>query len=171
MRKLYAHKYRLGTQGATKITNELQQNVYLIVGKWGRHQDSLSVYAISGKLLAEIKQRGLGIFPSFELFSQNIHVGSLRRYHLGKKDILLIKGLNWVVVGNLSTSRYTVYSGKKRIMSLKEVALPAGNYLELTVKNKEDEALCICIVAILDYFAHSSKKKKFSFFVPRTKFD
>ncbi|KRL99730.1 LURP-one-related/scramblase family protein [Liquorilactobacillus satsumensis] len=171
MRRLYAHKYRLGALGATKITNEFQQNIYLVVGKWGRHQDVLSVYAISGELLAEIKQRGFGIFPRFELFSHQQHVGTLRRYHLGRKDVLLVKKLNWIILGDFSTYRYNIYSGKEHLMSLREVALPRGDYLELAVKNTEDEALCLCIVAILDYFAHSAHRKKNPFLIPRAKFD
>ncbi|KRM95838.1 hypothetical protein FC19_GL001317 [Liquorilactobacillus aquaticus DSM 21051] len=160
MRKLYVQKGRLAEQGASTISDINRKKIYLVVGKWGRHQDVLSVYAISGTLLAEIKQHGFGLLPHFDLFKHNEHVGTLRRYHFGKKDILIVRGLNWFIVGDLYTSRYRIFHGRHTIMTLQEVTLPFGDCLELSIDNEENEALCICIVAILDHLVRSLSKKR-----------
>ncbi|KRL02994.1 LURP-one-related/scramblase family protein [Liquorilactobacillus capillatus] len=160
MRKLYVQKGRLAEHGASTISDINRKKLYLIVGKWGRHQDVLSVYAISGTPLAEIKQRGFGLLPHFDLFKHNELVGSLRRYHFGRKDILIVRRLNWFIVGDLYTSHYRIFHGRHTIMTLQEVTLPYGDYLELSINNAEDEVLCICIVAILDHLVHSISKKR-----------
>lgn len=159
MRNLYAHRYRLSAQGATKIVDENSKAIYLVVGNWGRHQDVLSVYSISGELLAHIKQRGFGVFPKFELFANNQKVGILRRINFASKDLILIRGLNWIVTGNIPNFNYKIYQKKELIMSLQEVLLASGSFLELTISKKSKEPLCLCIVAILDYFENSTNKK------------
>ncbi|KRN06000.1 hypothetical protein FD15_GL001186 [Liquorilactobacillus sucicola DSM 21376 = JCM 15457] len=173
MRKLYVRKGRLAEQGASTISDKNRKKLYLIVGKWGRHQDVLSVYAISGALLAEIKQHGFGLLPHFDLFKDNKRVGSLRRYHFGRKDILIVRGLNWFIVGDLYTSHYRIFHGRRTIMTLQEVTLPFenGDYLELTIDNEEDEALCVCIVAILDHLLRSISKKHAHLYNLRVKYD
>lgn len=171
MRKLYVQKGRLAEQGASTISDINRKKLYLIVGKWGRHQDVLSVYAISGTLLAEIKQHGFGLLPHFDLFKDNERVGSLRRYHLGKKDILIVRGLNWFIVGDLYTSRYRIFHGRRTIMTLQEVTLPFGDYLELSISDEANEALCICIVAILDHLVHSFSKKQSRLYNLRIKYN
>jgi uncharacterized protein YxjI len=153
LRTLYARKFRLAHQGASTVTDRNSQAVYLVVGKWGRRNDVLSVYAISGKLLAEIKQTGFGIFPCFKLYSHQQLVGNLRRYHFGKKDLLLVNKLNWMIVGDIYSFNYRIYHGRDLIMQLSEVSMLTGNYLELNISAVENESLCLCIVAILDYFA------------------
>ncbi len=171
LRNLYAHRHRLSTQGATKIVDENSKAIYLVVGNWGRHQDVLSVYAISGELLAQIKQRGFGIFPKFDLFLNDKKVGSLRRINFGNKDLILIKGLNWVVTGNIIKFVYKIYHKQTLIMSLQEVMLPSGKFLELAINNEANEPLCLSIVAILDYFASSSQKKRRSHYQFQVKYD
>ncbi|KRM06532.1 hypothetical protein FC89_GL000680 [Liquorilactobacillus ghanensis DSM 18630] len=158
-------------QGASTVTDKNSQAVYLVVGKWGRHNDVLSVYAISGELLAEIKQTGFGIFPSFNLYLHNQHVGRLKRYHFGKKDLLLVRKLNWMIIGDIYSFNYRIYHRKDLIMQLAEVSLLTGNYLELKITAEKDEPLCLCIVAILDYFAQKPIGKQQKNYNLNIKFD
>ena len=153
MRTLFARKFQMSRQSATTVCDENFKAVYLVVGKWGRHGDVLCVYAISGELLAEIRQVGFGIFPRFNLYTGHQFIGKLRRYHLGKKDLLFIKELNWFIVGDLYSFNYRIFKGRIEVMKLKEVLLANGHFLELKVANQADEPLCLCIVAILNYFA------------------
>ncbi|KRM88799.1 LURP-one-related/scramblase family protein [Liquorilactobacillus vini] len=153
MRTLYARKYRMSHQGATTITDKNFATVYLVVGKWGRHGDVLSVYAISGELLAEIRQVGFGIFPRFNLYFKHHFIGKLRRYHFGKKDLLVVKELNWFVVGDIYSLNYRIFKGRTQIMQLNEVLLANGRFLQLKIDSIHHEPICLCIVAILNYFA------------------
>ena len=158
MRKLYAKKNQLSTRGITLIKDEHNNAIYTLMGNWGMHRGVLSVYYINGDLSAEIKQKSLGLFPKFELYSHRKKVGSLRRYYGVSRDMLFVKGLNWFIIGNLLTFNYKVFYGRECIMTISKVELTNGAYLEFHIKYEDDEALCLCVAAILDYWARSGKK-------------
>ncbi|MBD5069426.1 MAG: hypothetical protein HDT50_04425 [Lactobacillus sp.] len=158
MRNLYTRRSELSNRGTIRVKDDSGRLVYLMLGKWGIHPGVLSVYDVSGPLLAEIKQRSLGFFPKFDLYASKKHVGSLRRYQGISHEMLFVKGLNWFIVGNLMTFNYKVYHGRQCIMTISEVQLTAGTSLEFHIKNKDDEPLCLCIAAILDYWARHDLK-------------
>lgn len=110
MRKLYSYRNRLSTRGTTTITDENGSNVYLINGRWGMHAGVMSVYSSSGLLEAEIKQRSLGMLPKFDLYKKRKYAGSIRRYYGVSREMLFVKKLNWLIMGNLSTYNYRVFS-------------------------------------------------------------
>ncbi|MCP0886330.1 hypothetical protein LB941_03135 [Ligilactobacillus sp. WILCCON 0076] len=156
MRKLYSSRNNLSSRGSTTIKDEQGKVVYLLTGRWGMHPAAMSVYDIDGVLLAEIKQRSLGLLPKFELFEQHKLVGSLRRYYGVGHEMLFIQKLNWFILGNSLTFNYKIYHGRTCILSLHEVELSSGKFLELQITHQDDEPLCICVVAILDFWAKSS---------------
>ena len=49
MRKLYFSRNSFA-QGARIVRDAHNQSHYLLVGRWGRRQDALSLYAIQGEL-------------------------------------------------------------------------------------------------------------------------
>ncbi|MEY8663181.1 LURP-one-related family protein [Ligilactobacillus faecis] len=160
MRELYTKRTELSNRGTVKITDRSGRLVYFIIGKWGLHPSVLSIYDVSGPLLAEIKQRSLGLFPKFDLYENKKHVGSLRRYYGINREMLFVRGLNWFIIGNLLTFNYKVYHGRKCIMTISEVQLTTGARLEFHIENQADEPLCFCIAAILDYWARLDLKTK-----------
>ena len=111
MRKLYSYRNRLSTRGTTTITDESGSNVYLINGRWGMHAGVMSVYSSSNLLEAEIKQRSLGMLPKFDLYKKRKYAGSIRRYYGVSREMLFVKKLNWLIMGNLSTYNYRVFHG------------------------------------------------------------
>jgi len=159
MRNLYTKRENLTGNGTTTVKDEHGHALYFITGRWGMHPAVLSVYAVNGDLQAEIKQRSLGFWPTFELFSNRQLVGSLRRYYGLGAEMLFVKKLNWLILGNSLTFNYKIYHGRQCILSLREVELASGNYLELAITNEADEALCLCVVAILDFWAKKAVKK------------
>ena len=72
--------------------------------------------------------------------------------------MLFVKKLNWLILGNSLTFNSKIYHGRQCVLSLHEVELASGNYLELTIADINDEALCLCIVAILDFWAKGGLK-------------
>lgn len=160
MRRLYSYRNRLSVRGTTAVTDERGANVYLINGRWGMHAGVMSVYSASGFLEAEIKQRSLGMFPKFDLYRKRRYAGSIRRYYGVSREMLLVKKLSWLIIGNLSTYNYRVFHGRECIMTINEVQLASGDYLEFTIAHEEDEALLLCVVSILDYWARSGKKMR-----------
>lgn len=160
MRKLYSHRNSLSMRGTTAIKDEHDKDVYLINGRWGMHADVMSVYDPLGNLEAEIKQKSLGMLPKFALYYHRQYAGSLRRYYGVSREMLFVKGLNWLILGNLLTFKYKVYHGRECIMTINEVESASGSYLEFTIAHQEDEALLLCVVAILDYWAKTGQRKK-----------
>lgn len=74
-------------------------------------------------------------------------------------------------MGNLINFAYKIYHKQTLIMSLQEVMLPSGKFLELAINNEIDEPVCLSIVAILDYFASSSQKKPHSRYRLQVRYD
>ena len=68
MRQLYLRDHDTDLHGTTVIRNYQGRSLYLLVGKWGMLHDVLSLYSISGELLAEVKQLSFGIVPKFALY-------------------------------------------------------------------------------------------------------
>lgn len=160
MRTLYTRRTELSNRGLIKIKDSSGRLVYMIVGKWGMSPSVLSVYDVSGSRLAQIKQRSLGLFPRFDLYDAEHHVGSLRRYYGISHEMLFVKGLNWFIIGNLMTFNYKVYHGRQCIMTISEVQLPTEKALEFHIFDQADEPLCLCISAILDRWARLDLKLK-----------
>ncbi|WP_282708841.1 LURP-one-related family protein [Ligilactobacillus sp. Marseille-Q7487] len=160
MRTLYSRRNALITQRSITIKDEHGQIAYLITGDRGKQQDVLTVFSIHGEILAQIKQKNFGIFPRFDLYQGNQHVGSLRRYYGIGREILFVKGLNWLILGNIFTFNYKIYHAKTCLMTISEVKLTKGKYLEFWFKEINDEPIGLCLAAILDHWAQKNIKQK-----------
>lgn len=160
MRLLYSRRNNLTSTDCATIKDEHGQIIYLITGKWGKAQDVLSIYSIHDELLAQVKQKSFGIFPRFDLYVKDQRVGSLRRYYGVGREMLFVKGLNWVIIGNIFNFNYKIYHRRDCLMSISEIHLTNGQGLEFAITNYADEPLCLCIAAILDHFAQKNLKEK-----------
>ena len=77
MRQLYIRDRSSDLHGTTVIRDKNGKSCYLLVGKWGMRYDALSLYAIDGALLAEVKQLTLGLLPKFALYVNRQRVGTI----------------------------------------------------------------------------------------------
>ncbi|GAA3611758.1 LURP-one-related/scramblase family protein [Secundilactobacillus similis] len=154
MRTLYIRQDSLATKGASVVRDADKRSIYLLIGKWGRHQDALSLYQISGDLLAELKQTSLGILPRFDIYYHNQKVGAISK-HLGLlNEVIYVSNLHWLIVGNIVTGDYRIYHGTTLIMT----SQGDGDLRALTVENRRQEPVCICIAATLDHWASHRRK-------------
>lgn len=160
MRALYAQRIGFTKKGVTTIKDEDDNIVYFITGRWGLVHDVLSVYNVSGTLLAEIKQSSLGLFPKFDLYSHHKKVGSLRRYYGVSTEMLFVKGLNWFLIGNLTNFRYKIFAGHEWVMKTGTVQKNGQDTIKFEFRYEKDEAPCLCVAAILDYWASNTKSVK-----------
>lgn len=150
MRTLYIGQNSLAAKGASVIRDVDHRSIYLLIGKWGRRQDALSLYRISGDLIAELRQTTLGIRPQFDIYQHNQKIGSLSR-HIGLfNEMIYISSLHWLVVGNFHSGNYRVYHGTSLVMESHR----QDDQRILTVTAEKDEPVCICIAATLDHWAH-----------------
>lgn len=160
-RTLYSRRTYLSARGVNTIKDRNGKIAYILSGRWGMMPAVMEVYDVSDQRLAQIRQRSLGILPRFELYDTNQEmVGSLRRYYRMGPEILFVSGLNWVVLGNSLHFNYRVYHGRKLIMTLKEFSAQNQADLAMTVTEQKDEPICLCLAAILDFWAKTPHKKK-----------
>lgn len=153
MRQLYLRDHGTDLHGTTVIRDHQGRSCYLLVGKWGMHHDVLSLYAINGKLLAEVKQQSLGMLPKFALYLNRQRVGSVGKSLGFVRQVIYIRGLNWFVVGSPLAGRYRVFQGSHQVFAIRPVAFTGNYYHELKVSNEGDEPLAILIASVLDHWA------------------
>ncbi|MGM9891441.1 LURP-one-related/scramblase family protein [Limosilactobacillus sp.] len=157
MRKLYLRDHATDLHGTTIIRDEQGQSCYLLAGKWGLHHDVLSLYAIDGQLLAEVKQLSLGLLPKFGLYQNRQRVGIVGKSFGFVRQVVYIRGLNWIIVGSPLGNRYRVFGGGKLIFALKPVRFSGSYCHELRVTNRQDEPLAILIASVLDHWSRTGQ--------------
>ncbi|MDN3537494.1 hypothetical protein QPX96_08190 [Limosilactobacillus fermentum] len=102
MRTLYLREHGGQRQATTIVHDEFNNACYLLTGKWGLRQDVLSLYTMQGSLLAEVKQVTLGLWPKFVLYQNRQRVGVIAKSLGFVRQVIYIRGLNWMVVGSPS---------------------------------------------------------------------
>jgi len=152
MRQLYLNQGALSTRATTVIRDADNQSCYLLVGKWGMRADVLTVYLIDGSLEAEVRQESLGLLPRFRLLYRRQTVGRVSKTFGLIREVLFVRGLNWVIMGNLNKAQFRIYHGRDLIATIKP-ADAAANTLLVTVDQPDHEGLVICLAAILDRWA------------------
>lgn len=157
MRKLYLNQAALSAKATTVIRDEDNASRYLLVGKWGLRADVLSVYTISGALEAEVKQETLGLLPKFRLLYHRQMVGRVSKTLGVIREVLFVRGLNWVIMGNINSGHFTITHGRESIASIDRVSQSGGGTIALTVDQPDHEALVICLASILDRWGKKSQ--------------
>ncbi|MDO4902702.1 MAG: hypothetical protein Q3959_00405 [Limosilactobacillus sp.] len=157
MRQLYIRDHGSSLGGTTVIRDEQGRSCYLLAGKWGMHHDVLSLYAMNGNLLAEVKQLSLGLLPKFGLYQNHQRVGVVGKSFGFVRQVVYIRGLNWIIVGSPLGSRYKVFAANKLVFDLRPVE-KSGTYChELRVSQQSDEPLAILIASVLDHWARTGQ--------------
>ena len=158
MRQLYLRDHATDLHGTTIIRDHQGRSCYLLVGKWGMHYDVLSLYAINGALLAEVKQQSLGMLPKFSLYLNRQRVGTVGKSLGFVRQMIYIRGLNWFIVGSPLAGRYRVFQGSRQVFSLQPVEFTGSYYHELKVEQKADEPLAILVASVLDHWARHGQR-------------
>ncbi len=153
MRKLYMRDHATDRQPATVIHDENNDAIYLLAGKWGLRQDVLSLYNMLGDLLAEVSQQSLGLLPRFALYVDHQRVGTVGKSLGFVREVVYIRGLNWVIVGNALTNHYRVFRGSHLVFSMAPLEETGGAFLELKVSSERDEPLAILVACVLNHWA------------------
>lgn len=149
---------RATDSGATVIHDENGRQCYLLTGKWGLRHDALSLYTMSGELLAEVRQLSLGLMPKFALYQNHQRVGTVGKSLGFFKEIVYIQGISWLIVGNGINNHYRFLQGRRLVATMAPVDKTGFNVLELAVNNKADEPLAILVATILNHWSHNSGK-------------
>jgi len=166
----YIRQNLLASNSRTIVKDKTGKPLFLLIGRWGTRGDVLSLYDMSGQLIAKIKQAtfALKIGSRFDLYLHFEKVGSLQRVLSFQRDFYIVHGLGWVVIGDIPNHRYTIQHYNQQIMQMTKASTIYGDYYCLMIDKEEDAPLCICIAAVLDYWLLNRKtsKEKFKNFLP-----
>jgi len=158
METYYIKEHVLSANVRTVVKNTEDRPTFILVGRWGVKGDVLSIYSMNGDVLATVKQTTYAFPSHFDLYHKQEKIGSLGRLFSFNRDIYLVKQLNWLVLANVNKQSYRIYSLKERLMLMTKQTTYQGDYYKLSIKNEELAPICICIGAVMDYWAKNNEK-------------
>lgn len=158
MGQLFMEQKFVSVQNRIIVKNKYGEDVYLIVGKWGRLGDALSLYNMSGNLLVEAKQTLLSLFPTFDLYVEGEKIGTFVKYPGFKQPYYRIKKLNWLVTGDFLAQTYKVRRKSKTIMTFDKTSSPTGDFYSLDISEKKDAPLCCVLAVVVNHYSANRKK-------------
>lgn len=156
MIRLYIKEKDMTTENRMFVKRETGEDLYLIVGKYGRMKDALSLYTLNGERLVEIKQKTLSVFPTFDLKINKKPFGKINKYPgvLGiYKPRFKVTKLNWVATGDFVKRNYTVRRNAKKIMEVNKNTTAFGEYYILTIHEDDAAPLCCLLSVIIDHYS------------------
>lgn len=145
-------------QPATVIHDRDGVARYLLAGKWGLRQDVLSLYNMSGDLLAEVCQLSLGLLPKYALMVDHQRVGVVGKSLGFVREVVYIRGLNWMIVGNALTNHYRVFRGSHQVFAMAPSEDQPG-LLAISIQAESDEPLALLVAAVLNHWAQRPDKE------------
>lgn len=155
MTRLFIHKEYASLQDKMIVKNEQGQEVYLIVGKWGRLGDKLTIYTLDGRRLVEAKQVVLSLFPKFRLYQDGKKIGSLKK-RPGlkgiKKPFFTVTRLNWTITGDYDKQIFTVRRFGRRILTIQKTMSYSGEQYMLTFQNERLAPVACVVAPLLDHY-------------------
>lgn len=159
MTEYFIQEQQLSATTRTVIKNCQGKALYLMVGNWGRKGNILTLYDMSGEVVAAIKQASVIFGHKFEIYLGIEKVGNLHKIFNWPGDFYYIKHLNWAVYGNIYHHKYKINHFNEPIMRMDKATLLTGDYYVMDVTNPKDAPICICIAAIMDYWLYNRKKQ------------
>lgn len=158
MSEFFIQDKQLSSVTRTIVKNEDGKSLFLLVGRWGTKGDALSLYAMDGRLVANIKQISFTFGTRFEIYEDFKKVGTLQKIFNWPGDFYYIQQLHWTVIGDIYNHRYSIHHFNQTVMTMDKASLLTGDYYVLDVTDDRDAPLCICIAAVMDYWLYNRKK-------------
>ncbi|MFC6464209.1 LURP-one-related/scramblase family protein [Marinilactibacillus sp. GCM10026970] len=172
MIRLFINHAYMSMQNRMIVKSASGQNTYLIVGKWGRAKDALSLYSMSGDRLVEAKQTLLSLFPKFDFYIEDQKKATVKKIpgiQGLKKPYYVVSQLNWIITGDFVEQKYVVRSASGVIMRLEKNYSFQGDFYALTIEKEEYAPLCCVLAVIIDHYSAKRdtpwkqyKKEKYS---------
>lgn len=159
MRQLFIRQTPGLLNGVRPVLDHQHQPVYLLSGQFGWSRAQMIASTPAGKILAEAKQLSLGVMPKFALLYNNKEVGAVSRSLGFWREVVYIRGLNWVVMGNLVAGKYKIYHGTHVVATMSTLTGTDGDYQQVSVTNHSAEPVCLLIAAIMDRWAKQKSRR------------
>ena len=143
-------------QSQILVKNDQNHDIFLIIGRWGQLNDTLSLYTVTGRCLIRITQQTLSFFPTFQLTINQQSAGKIKKYpgFLGiGTPYYIVKKFNWVASGDFKTQHYTVTCGSQLIMTVDKALTSAGECSLLSIERAHHAPLCCILAVIIEHYA------------------
>ena len=99
-----------------EVFDDKENVVYTVKGKFALGK-SFEVYDRNGRMVGAIKQKLMVLMPQFDIYQDDIYVGSIKRkFAFGKQDFS-IEYKDWHVNGDYFGREYNVVDSKARIIA------------------------------------------------------
>ncbi|GEK91911.1 LURP-one-related/scramblase family protein [Alkalibacterium kapii] len=161
MVRYFVKKEFMSKQDKLIVSDSTGQELFLIVGKWGRIADKLSVFSIDGKRLLDIRQVTLSLFPKFHFYINTEKIGSLKK-HPGirgiKNPFFTLSGLNWIITGDFDKKQFTVRHFGNKIGTIDKTVSYTGEFYTVELVRGEEAPAACGVAVLLDHYAQNKKK-------------
>ncbi|SFB98021.1 Uncharacterized protein YxjI [Alkalibacterium subtropicum] len=158
MVRLFIKQEFMSKQDRLVVSDPTGKEVYLIVGKWGRVADKLSVFAIDGSRLLDVRQVALSVFPKFHFYVEAKKIGSLKKrpgIRGIKNPFFTLTGLNWVITGDYEKKRFTVRHLGKKIGTIDKNISYLGEFYTVNFLKEEEVPVACAVTVLLDHYAEN----------------
>lgn len=160
MVRLFIKQEYMSKQDRLIVTDTTGQEVYLIVGKWGRLGDKLSVFSLKGERLLDATQVILSVFPKFRLLKDDKKIGTLKK-HPGlrgiKNPFFTVTRLNWIITGNYNKQQFTIRHFGKKVATVDKNVTYLGEFYSVEFFKEQDAPLVCAVAVLLDHYAENKE--------------
>lgn len=142
------------------VSDSTGQELFLIVGRWGRFADKLSVFSIDGSRLLDIRQATLSFFPKFYFYIDAKKMGTLKKrpgIQGIKNPFFTFTGLNWVITGDFIKKHFTIKHFNKTIGTIIKHVSYMGELYIVDFDSEEYIPVACGLAILLDHYAQSKK--------------
>ncbi|WP_080147195.1 LURP-one-related/scramblase family protein [Marinilactibacillus piezotolerans] len=172
MVRLFINHAYMSMQNRMIVKSASGKDTYLIVGKWGRARDALSLYSMDGDRLVEAKQTLLSVFPKFDFYTDEHKIASVKKIpglQGLKKPYYIVSHLDWIVTGDFIERQFTVKHHSQVIMRVEKHYSFQGDFYSLNIEREEYAPICCLLSVIIDHYSSDRetlwqqyKKEKYS---------
>ncbi len=152
MRVLYINYESLITNSTLTVRNKESKVEYLITNQLKNDAECFIINSLYGDELARITQINAGIIPQYKLIQNNKLISKFLRPLNFSNEIFYLSRLHWLVYGNLLKMNYKIRLFNQEILKTKLVK-KVPKRLKISINTLENEPLCLCIIAILNFWA------------------
>lgn len=152
---LYIDAQSLKDAGMSVVKDEHGQPRYILTGRHGLANEGYILHTISGTELGELRQRSVGLSPTFDLSVNHARVGSIKKVFGVWREFIFVSGLNWLVIGNLLANQYHIYHGVKSVTTIASVGTASNTVFKIAITETRDVPAALLIAAILDRWRQS----------------
>lgn len=146
--KLYFKQKIFSFRKRASIYDENGDTIFKIEGEFS-FIPRIHIYDEHDNEVAFIKQKLFAWLPKFFVFINRNKVAEISKKFTWFKQVYNIKGINWLVKGNIWGYDFDLFSDKIKIAHVHKVWMSWGNRFEINVLNDENVVMVIAMVVAL----------------------